>query len=311
MRAAFALALGPLMLLTIGAMAVEEHDFSELNVEASYDVFSPYVGSVGDVVFVVHQERKVVMRFDAATGAASEAPIPDYVGFMDDFSVGDGAIWIPDKGTSAAFRIDVTSGAPVLMVAPGAVWSKGVAALNGSVFIGTYVRDTDQQQIVGYDAVTGAEQSRVVSPEPIFNLVAVGDRVWIDRLRHLMPFDPVTGSFGTAIPGDYDYTMKAAEGFLWAQNNNGTEVHKIDPETGAVLMKYSVDPYGMVNFAIGGGSLWFTGNGLALGQIDLATGEFLRRWVNGTGGNSVTYAGGSIWIIQEAGEKLLRLTPPQ
>src|SRR5688500_4290994 len=171
MRAALGLIAGLLVLAPVTAAAVEELDFSELNVEASYDVFSPYVGSVGDAVFVVHQERKVVMRFDAATGATSEAPIPEYVGFMDDFSVSEGAIWIPDKGTSAAFKVDVVTGAPVLMLAPGMLSSKGVAELNGSVFIGTYDWDKDQQQIVSFDAATGTEQARIVSPEPIFNLV--------------------------------------------------------------------------------------------------------------------------------------------
>jgi streptogramin lyase len=311
MRAALGLIAGLLSLAPMTAAAVEERDFSELNVEASYDIFSPYVGSVGDAVFVVHQERKSVMRFDAETGAASEAPIPEYVGFMNDFSAGERAIWIPDKGTSAAFKVDAGSGAPVLMLAPGMLSSAGVAELNGSVFIGTYVWDTDQHQIVSFDGATGAEQTRVASPEPIFNLIAAGDRIWVDRLRHLVPFDPATGSFGPAIPGEYDYTMKAAEGFLWVQNRDGTEVHKIDPVTGEVLVKFAVAPYGMVNFAVGAGSLWFTGNGLALGQIDLATGELVRRWVNGTGGNSVTFAGGSLWIIQEAGSKLLRLTPPR
>lgn len=311
MRAAF-LAVAGLMLGATAVPAQEEpRPFAEIGTLTEFDVWGGYLGATEDAVWTYHHPKGRLFRVDAVSGAVTESTLPGYVGFSYPFAVGEGALWLPDLGTSSVVKIDPETGAELAVMAQGKMTSNGAAAGAGSLWVGSWDRDTDQHMVIRYDAVTGAEQARINSSEPIFNVIAAGDSIWVNRLRRLARIDPATNQFVAGAPSaEYDYPMWVGEGFLWAMTSRGEFLSQIDPETGAIVHDIPLGGEGPPQVAVGNGSVWMATQSLKLFRFDVATGTLAETYVSPTG-IGVAIAGNALWVMNAEVEQLWRFALPE
>jgi outer membrane protein assembly factor BamB len=305
-----AIAVAGLLFCAGAALAQDPRPFSDLTVEAQLPVWGGYLTATKDAVWTFDHPNMRLVRIDAATNGVSETTLPGYVGFQYPFALGENAIWLPDLGTRGVIKIDDRSGAELMVVGAGMMTSNGVAVVDGSVWIGAYDRDSDRHMVIRYDAETGAEQVRIPSPEPIFNLIGAGGYVWVNRLRQLVHIDPETNSFGGGPAGEFEYPMWTGGGFLFAKSDRGGTMHQIDPASGALVRQIEMpDVNGSVNAAIGNGDLWVGTQSNELLQIDLATGTMER--FQGPSAVGLAFAAGSLWALNAEAEQIWRIGVPK
>jgi streptogramin lyase len=305
-----AFAVAGLMLWASAGFAQDLRPFADLGDHIEFDVWGGVIETTGDAVWTYDHPNGRLVRIDAASGAVSESTLPGYVGFQYPFVVGEDALWLPDLGTSSVIKIDPATGAELAVMAPGTMRSNGAAAGHGSLWVGGYDRDTDKHFVIRYDAGTGAELARIPSSEPIFNVIAAGEYVWVNRLRHLDRIDPATNRFiGGAPSAEYDYPMWTGEGFLWVQTLGGDFLSQIDPNTGAIVHDVALGNESPARVAVGEGSVWMATQGLKLLRIDVATGTVADAYVSPTA-VGLAVAGGFLWVLNAEVEKIWRVAIP-
>ena len=299
--------------LMLGATAVpaqELRPYEELGELQVINVWGGYIGATTDAVWTYDHPNSRLLRIDAATGAISESALPGYVGFQYPFAVGEGALWLPDLGTSSVIKIDPATGAELAVMGQGMMRSNGAAAGAGSLWVGGYDRDTDKHFVIRYDAETGAELARIPSSEPIFNVIAAGDYIWVNRLRRLDRIDPATNRFvGGAPTAEYYYPMWEGEGFLWVQTDNGDILSQIDPNTGAIVHDIALGDEAPGWLAVGDGFAWMALQSNRLLQIDVATGSIVEAYVRPSA-IGLAVAGGALWVMNAEAEQIWRFALP-
>ena len=309
MRVAF-LAVAGLMLGAMAVPAQELRPYAEIGELTEYDLWGGYVGSTGDAIWTYDFPNRRLLRIDAASGAVSESTLPGFVGAQYPFGFGEGALWMPDLGTSSVVKIDPVTGAELAVMAQGKLTSNGAAAGAGSLWVGSWDRETEQHMVIRYDAETGAEQARINSSEPIFNVIAAGDYIWVNRLRHLDRIDPATNRFVGGTPGgEYDYAMWTGEGFLWAMTYRGEFLSQIDPNTGAIVHDIALGGESPGWLAVGDGSAWMALQSNRLLRIDVATGTIADAYVR-PAAVGLAVAGGALWVMNAEAEKIWRFDLP-
>jgi hypothetical protein len=309
MRFAF-LAVAGLMLGATAVPAQELRPYEEIGELTKFDIWGGYIGDTDNAVWTYDHPNNRLIRIDAESGAVSESTLPGYVGSQYPFAVGEGALWMPDLGTSSVVKIDPATGAQFAVMAPGKMTSNGAAAGAGSLWVGSWDRDTDQHMVIRYDAVTGAEQARINSSEPIFNVIAAGDYIWVNRLRHLDRIDPATNRFvGGAPAAEYDYPMWVGDGFLWAMTSRGEFLSQIDPNTGAIVHDIALGGESPGWLTVGDGSAWMALQSNRLIRIDVATGTIADSYVRPSA-IGVALAGGALWVMNAEAEQVWRFELP-
>lgn len=279
-------------------------------------------------------------------------PYPQYALARDPAT---GALWASCRQQARLHRIDPASGearailrltsTPFSIAAGlGAVWSaerspilnrldlrtgRAMTAVSGHSFAyvwtaagSVWAPDDQESLLVRYDPVT----RRLVATIPTGNgtsaLAEAGGRIWILNHRDgtLQRIETATNAIVTLgrLPGDAPERIAYAEGSLWV-TGRGTDLLRVDPETGAVHATIEIGA-GAIDVQAAAHSIWVAaptdeedrqGNPFLdrLLRVDPASNAIVetlrttgRIVVNGT-----TSTGDALWIADTAGGRLFRV----
>jgi class 3 adenylate cyclase/DNA-binding beta-propeller fold protein YncE len=235
-------------------------------------------------------------------------------------AAGEGSIWVTDGGSDSVQRIDPirrvaraipVSGGPVdVTVGEGGVW---VISANGAL---TRIDP-------GTDRTTATDAS---GSAPVPMGVAVGDRgvVYVTALdcqicpaefeSSLVRFDPSSGSLTIVhVPNYYPASsVVAAGGSVWM--TAGSEVWRVDPASGKVLKRLSIEEeLGDLAADPSGASIWVTtvSAGGRVGhaiQIDAATGTVIGGQPIGCCPGAIAIGGGYVWVTNSVDGTVERIS---
>jgi virginiamycin B lyase len=230
-------------------------------------------------------------------------------------AVGGGAVWAATR-TPAVSRVDTATGRGTQLAFDGASPYLWFAA--GSLWVAV----DDRNMLVRIDPAT----RRVLAQIPVGNgaagFVTDGQRAWVvnHRDRTLDRIDLATNRVTrlTTLPGDAPERMTLAAGSLWI-TGRGTDLMRVDPETGAVQAVVEIGAGG-IDVAAAGGRVWAAAAGAEddhtgfpvlarLIAVDPATNTVVETLVP-TGRltiDGVATDGRTIWIADVAAGRLFRL----
>ena len=217
--------------------------------------------------------------------------------------------WIACKEQSSLIRIDLASGrktatvrldAPVTAVATGAGW---VWALDGD------------STLYRVDASRARVTKRIGLPaSAAYNIWIGGGSVWVadDQGARVLRISPATGKvvarFGV---GDGPADMAFAGKRAWVIDHRDTTLFRIDLATNKATRLGTVGRAGdeaPERLALLGGSLWVTGRGVPLLQVDPETGATRRTIdIDGTGIDVVAAGGDPLGAGPHRGGRPARL----
>ena len=165
-------------------------------------------------------------------------------------AAGAGAVWATQHGPSA-LRIDAASGTLRTSIPVGD--SAYVFFAGGSV----WVADDLKKTLVRFDPGTGRSDSLSVG-DGTSALVTDGSHAWITNHRDatLERIDLATNTVKrlSKLPGDAPERMVSLAGSLWV-TGRGTDLLRVDPDTGAVLATIEVGA-GAIDLQQAGGLVW-------------------------------------------------------
>lgn len=249
-----------------------------------------------------------VVRMDANTntvGAKINVKKP-CSGLAVDF----GSLWIPSCGDHKLFRADVNSGAIQATVAVGPADSEGgIATGAGSVWLVS----SSSSELDRIDPSSNTVVARIQLAKGSFNPVFAGDSVWVasNQGNALIRVNPSTNTVVGSTPiGPRPRFLTAGEGSVWVLNQGDGTISRVDASTGKLLATIPAGISGLGGeMAFGGGSVWATVFGYPITRIDPTQNKVVQQWV-GTGGDSIRYAHGSIWLTFLMGAKVWRINIP-
>jgi streptogramin lyase len=230
-------------------------------------------------------------------------------------AAGNGALWSADRGPSLT-RIDARTGRETTVFSGhefAYIW-----AASGSVWAAEGV----DRILLRYDPSTRRSVPIQTGDGPSA-LVADGGRVWIVNHRDgmLQRIDAATNAVVSLgrLPGDAPERMVFAEGSLWV-TGRGTDLLRVDPETGAVQATIEVGA-GAIDVQAAAHSIWVAaptaeedarGNPFLdrLLRIDPSTNRIVEtiRPTRPVVVNGTTSTGEALWIADTANGRLYRLT---
>lgn len=252
-----------------------------------------------------------LLRVDPASNEITEIALKDASQKQRRIAVGEGAVWIPDVGAKTVFKVDpeareVVAGIPLNMLSTQG--SIGVG--EGSLWVVS--ADGFEKTLVRIDAATGDLEASIALPSAGVGVMAAYGAVWVtsnmgDELHRI---DPATNTVASTVKmGDGPLFMTAGFDSIWVHNQTDALVYRVDPANGEVLATIETGlPSGLADIDAGGGSIWInTPYNVPLAQIDPATDTLVRRYAGRTGGDTLRFGAGSLWI---GGATLRRVTPP-
>jgi virginiamycin B lyase len=205
--------------------------------------------------------------------------------------------WVACKEQSKIVRVDLASGrktatvrlgAPVTAVATGAGW---VWALDGDSIL--YRVDASRTRVT----------KRIGLPaSAAYNIWIGGGSVWVadDQGGRVIRVDPSTGRVLKQIPvGNGPADMAFAPGRAWVIDHRDRTLFRIELAGNRATRLGTVGNGGDAapeRLALLGGSLWVTGRGAGLLQVDPDTGDTKRTIDVGGTGIDVIAAAGDLWV---------------
>ena len=166
-------------------------------------------------------------------------------------AAGGGAVWTVGRGTTLT-RVDTATGGTAQTTLPGESAYAWFAA--GSV----WVADDSRSKLLRIDPATRQTRADIATGSGTSSLVTDGTRAWITNHREatLDRIDLATNAvthLGT-LPGDAPERMTLAAGSLWV-TGRGTDLLRVNPETGAVQATVEIGTGG-IDVAAAGGRIW-------------------------------------------------------
>jgi streptogramin lyase len=189
-------------------------------------------------------------RFDASTGATT-AIIGAGSSPPHSLAAGGGAVWTVGRGPVLT-RVDAASGKTAQNVIVGESAYLWYAA--GSV----WVADDAASKLLRIDPATRQVQARIDTGSGTSSFVTDGTRAWITNHRDatLDRIDLATNAVTHLgkLPGEAPERMALLAGSLWV-TGRGTDLLRVDPETGAVQAAIEIGTGG-IDVAAAGGRIW-------------------------------------------------------
>jgi DNA-binding beta-propeller fold protein YncE len=261
-----------------------------------------------DAVWVTSSNVNHVVRLDAKTNLPGATITLDKP--CSGLAIGFGSLWIPSCGTHTLVRANPTTGAIEATIAAGPADSEGgITTGAGSVWLVT----SAASELDRIDAATNAVTARITLPKGSFNPIFAGDSVWVasNQGDTLVRVDPATNKVSGSTPiGPKPRFLTVGEGSVWVLNQGDGSVSRVDATTGKLLATIPAGIPGLGGeIAYGGGSVWATVFGFPITRIDPATNRVVQQFA-GTGGDSIRFAHGSIWLTFLIGAKVWRLNAP-
>lgn len=243
--------------------------------------------------------------------ATSLADIDKYRGI----AVGEGAVWVPDMGSSTIYKIDPQSNTVVMKIPTDIFGSQGsIGVGEGSVWVVTF--DNRDKTLTRYNAASGAVEAKIVLPRPGKAVLVEGGSVWVTATNQaqLYRINPKTNQLLAAIPiNGRSRVLAGSAGAVWVACEGDGIVQRIDARSGqitATIETGALDMESDGDIATGGGSVWFITRSSTIAQIDGVTNALRRilRPKDGTIiGRRIRYVGGSLYV---SGGSVFRLEAP-
>lgn len=231
-------------------------------------------------------------------------------------AVGEGAVWVPDMGSSTIYKVDPKSNKVVLNVPTnifGGQGSIGVGA--GAIWVVTF--DNHDKTLTRYNAESGVEEAQITLPHPCRGVAFGNGYVWVTAATRgeLYRIDPLANRIAstTELHGA-SHILVFWEGSIWIAYDAEGLVERIDAKTGdvvATIKTGSTDMERDGDIAVGGDFIWVITRGSIVARID-PTNNLLRGLYRPEPGlivgRRIRYGGGSLWI---SGKSIYRFKPPQ
>ena len=225
----------------------------------------------GSTAWVACKERSVVVKVDTRTGKVARAvrlgsPVIAV-------ATGLGSVWALEGGTLV--RIAPGSGRVLKRIELGAGAAYNVWTGAGSV----WVVDDSAGLVLRIAPGPGRVTARIQVGDGPADLVFRGPTAWVvnHRDRGLVRLDTRTNrpTRVATLPGDAPERIAYLAGSLWI-TGRGTDLLKVDPDSGAVGQQVDVGASG-IDVVAAGGALWVPSRSAAVDPTGFPTMEALRR----------------------------------
>ncbi|WP_420381295.1 PQQ-binding-like beta-propeller repeat protein [Novosphingobium sp.] len=267
-----------------------------------------WVAIAPDAVWVAGKKPDGVHRIDPATQTDTlTVPLPGDA--CAGLAIGFGSLWVPVCAHKAysVLRIDSATGRVLAKLPMGPPAEGGIAAGQDAVWF-----VVDGKTLIAVDPATNAPIRHIAIATGSQVPVVDGDTVWISSTEHdlVTAVDARTGAIlGTTPTGPHPRFLAAGGGAIWTMNQGDGTVTRIDARTHTVTATIALGlPGDGGDIAWGDGVVLVTAIGLPLTVIDPQSNRPLTQWV-GTGGDSLRYGHGSIWLTDLINGTLIRIDP--
>ena len=225
----------------------------------------------GGSAWVACEEQARVIRVDTRTGKVGATVRTGAPAIA--VTAGLGAIWALDSA-STLYRIRPDTGRVTRRFDVGASAAYNVWVGGGSV----WVADDQGAAVLRVSPATGKVRRIPVGDGPA-DIAFSDTSAWVidHRDRTLMRIDLRSNAVSrvATLPGDAPERMVRAGGLLWI-TGRGTDLMRVDPQTGAVLSTIEIGASG-IDLVAGRGALWVPVRSAAVDPTGLPTMEALRR----------------------------------
>jgi virginiamycin B lyase len=249
-----------------------------------------------DAVWLANRPQKKVRRIDpAANKVVAEIEFPKQV--CSGLASGFGSIWVPlCDAVPGLGRIDITTNTIAATLPFGPIDTEGgITVSTDAVWI---VIDT-MGTLARIDPKTNTVAATIKLPPSARNPLFADGTLWVSDVENnaLIMIDPATNAIiGTLPVGPRPRFMTAANGSLWTLNQADGSLTRIDTKTRMVTATIKAGIPGTGGeIAYGAGAVWTTVFDIPLTRIDGTTNVVTRQWV-GSGGDSVRFGFGSVWL---------------
>jgi streptogramin lyase len=185
-----------------------------------------------------------------------------------------GAVWTLDASGTVA-RLDPRSARVTAQIRTGASRPYNLWAGAGSLWI----VDDQSGEVLRIDPSRSIVTARIAVGDGPSDLVFAGARAWVinHRDRGLVALDTASNTARTlaTIPGDAPERIARAAGSLWV-TGRGTDLLRVDPETGAVQKTIEIGAGG-IDVVAAAGSIWVPARAAAADRRGFPTMATLRR----------------------------------
>jgi virginiamycin B lyase len=231
-------------------------------------------------------------------------------------AVGEGAVWLPDTGSSTIYKIDPHTNQVLMKIPTDIFGSRGsIGVGEGAVWVITFA-DHDKT-LTRYDAASGTEEARIALPAASKGVLVDYGSVWVTAASRgeLYRIDPKTNQVAATIAlHDTSHLLASGYGSIWIPFGTSGIVQRIDGQTGELLATIgtgAVDMESDGDIATGGGFVWTINRGSTVARIDPDSNAVkgLFRPPSGTlMGRRIRYGAGSLWV---SGGSIFRISPPE
>jgi streptogramin lyase len=160
------------------------------------------------------------------------------------------------------------------------------------------------------DPATNSVRQKVQIAAGSFNPVFSEGTVWVSGFdtNVLTAVDAATGNVLSAIAvGPKPRFLVADAGSVWTLNQGDGSISRVDARARKLVATTNAGLSGEGgDICYGGDSLWATLFGLPLTRVDPATNRVVRQW-KGTGGDSMRFGHGAIWLTDYRAGTLARI----
>lgn len=304
------LTMASILMLAGAANAQEELSNDELVVESEMNRSATNTAFGFDSIWVAAGFN--ALRIDASTGELAEISLSNSSQKQRKISIGEGAVWIPDVGVDAVFKIDPATNEVAARIDVDMLSTQGsIGVGEGSIWVVT--ADDFEKTLARFDAETGEQQATIALPNAGVGVAVNFGSVWVTSNMgdELYRINPETNTVDAILPiGDGPMFVATGEDSVWVHIQSDASIVRLDGRTGEVVATIETGlPAGAADIEVGGGFLWMnTPYSVSLAQIDPSTNELVRRYSGSQGADSVDYGDGAVWI---GGRSLKRVRPPE
>ncbi len=231
-------------------------------------------------------------------------------------TVGEGAVWVPDMGSSTIYKVDPNSNKVVLKIPTDIFGSQGSIGVGaGAIWVVTF--DNHDKTLTRYNAKSGAEEAKIALPKPCSGVTFGNSYVWVTAASNgeLYRIDPLTNHIAsTTMLHGASHILASGEDTIWIAYDTEGVVERIDAKTAdiaATIKTGSTDMESDGDIAVGGGFVWVITRGSIISRVDLTNNLERGLFQPEPGlivGRRIRYGGGSLWI---SGKSVFRIKPPE
>ena len=243
-----------------------------------------------------------------------------------DVGFGFGSVWATSFDDNLIARIDPKTNRIVALIRTRGVAPLGVAVARGAVWVANHHADArGTGSVVRIDPRTNRVVARIRLGAQSFccgpdNMTAADGDVWVDipNEQLVVRIDARRNRVRARIPVPTGCGQLAAgAGSVWVADGCSAQILRIDPRTNRIVDRIDTGGGDVYPLAFAGGSLWTTTDDLRLLRIDPATDTIIDTLDVAPAtrpdeqGPWFAAGAGALWLADNAGNRVIRLTMPR